>query len=245
MIFKSPLGNEQKALVISLAIHTFILGSVLYFSSGKPADIKSKPAAIAMNIMTYTPAPKEVLKPVEKPKPTPPPKPKPKPKPKPVKEIPLIKKPIIKEPLREETVADEPLIKEAPEEIVEQQETAKPQEPMKPQKTAQEIQREQEEMRVKQEQEFVQTNFSVIRDMALKNLSYPRIAKKMGWSGIVEIKLVVDTNGRLLEASVIKSSGKEVLDKAALKAALSLKDKVLPKPQIRSTLILPIAFNLR
>ncbi|MCD6259301.1 MAG: TonB family protein [Helicobacteraceae bacterium] len=242
MIFKTPFSSEKKALALSLAIHTLVIGSVFYFST-QSTDVSNEPVAIPMNIMAYTPVPKEVIKPVEqakpKPKPTPPkPKPKPEPKPEPVKEIPIEKEPIIQEP-----VVEEPIVEEVIEEVV--QEIVEPQEPIKPQKTAEEIQKEQEEIRVQQEQEFIQTNFSVIRDMALKNLSYPRMAKKMGWSGVVEIKLVVDTNGKLLEASVVKSSGKELLDKTALKAALSLKDEVLPKPQTRSTLILPIAFNLR
>lgn len=231
MIFKTPFGSEKKALALSLAIHTLVVGSVFYFST-RSTDVSNEPVAIPMNIMAYTPVPKEVVKPVEQAKPKPKPTP-PKPKPEPVKEIPIEKEPVVEEPIVEEVI----------EELV--QEIVEPQEPLEPQKTAEEIQREQEEIRVQQEQEFIQTNFSVIRDMALKNLSYPRMAKKMGWSGVVEIKLVVDTNGKLLEASVVKSSGKELLDKTALKAALSLKDEVLPKPQTRSTLILPIAFNLK
>lgn len=241
MIFKKFFDSETKALVLSLAIHTLVIGSVVYFSA-QSTDVSNKAVAIPMNIMAYTPAPKEPVKPVEKPKPVKPkptpPKPKPKPKPEPIKEIPIEKEPVIEEPVVEEPVVEEE-IQEPQEEIVQAQE------PIEPQKTQQEIQKEQEQIRIKQEQEFIQTNFSVIRDMALRNLVYPRMAKKMGWSGIVEIKLVVDTNGKLLEASVVKSSGKELLDKTALKAALALKDKVLPKPQTRSTLILPIAFNLR
>lgn len=236
MIFKAPFDSETKALVLSLAIHTLVIGSVVYFST-QTTDVSTKQTAIPMNLMAYTPVAKEPVKPVEQAKPVKPkpisPKPKPKPKPEPIKEIPIEKEPVIEEPVVEE------VIKEAVEEIVE------PQEPIEPQKTLEEIQKEQEQIRVKQEQEFIQTNFSVIRDMALRNLVYPRMAKKMGWSGIVEIKLVVDTNGKLLEASVVKSSGKELLDNTALKAALALKDEVLPKPQTRSTLILPIAFNLR
>lgn len=80
--------------------------------------------------------------------------------------------------------------------------------------------------------------------MALKNLVYPRVANKMGWSGVVEIKLVVGTDGKLLGATVHKSSGRELLDKSALKAALALKNEKLPKPQTRSEIILPIAFRM-
>lgn len=231
MIFKIPFDSEKKALALSLAIHTLVIGSVIYFST-QTTDVSKELTAIPMNIMTYTPALQEPIKPIEQPKPKPkptPPKPKPKPEPKP--EPKKVIEPVVEEPIVEEVVAKEEMVEEI-------KEPPEPQEPLEPQKTEQEIQKEQE-------QEFIQTNFSVIRDMALKNLVYPRMAKKMLWSGIVEIKLVVDTNGKLLEASIHRSSGKEILDNAALKAALSLKGKALPKPQARSTLILPIAFNLK
>lgn len=230
MIFKKLFDSEKKALVLSLAIHLFVIGSIAYFSV-QTTDVNSEQIEIPMNIMAYTPSPKEPVKAIEKPKPTPKPTPPPKPKPKPKPE--KVAEPLV--PIKETPAVKEQILEEVREEQVEVQEQ---QEPAEPQKTAQEIEKEQE-------QDFIQTNFSVISDMALKNLVYPRMAKQMGWSGIVEVKLVIDTNGKLLEASVVKSSGKELLDNTALKAALALKNEVLPKPKTRVTLILPIAFSLK
>lgn len=47
---------------------------------------------------------------------------------------------------------------------------------------------------------------------------YPRIARERGYTGSVKIKVKIDTQGQVLEAWIISSSGKSILDKAALKA---------------------------
>ena len=96
-----------------------------------------------------------------------------------------------------------------------------------------------------QQQAFLKTNFAVIRDMVLSNLEYPSIAKRMRWNGTVEVKLIIDTSGKLLHCSIFKSSGKKQLDKAALEAAESIASKTLPKPNLKTTVILPIIFELR
>ena len=67
----------------------------------------------------------------------------------------------------------------------------------------------------------------------------------MGWNGVVHVALVIDTNGRLESATIHQSSGRAVLDDAALEAALKLKGDQLPKPKSLSTVILPIAFKLK
>ncbi|MBM4318271.1 MAG: energy transducer TonB [Deltaproteobacteria bacterium] len=48
---------------------------------------------------------------------------------------------------------------------------------------------------------------------------YPEIAVEKGWQGIVKLKLVVSVDGRVIESSVIESSGFSILDEAALKAS--------------------------
>lgn len=93
--------------------------------------------------------------------------------------------------------------------------------------------------------DFIQTNFAVIRDRVLQKLIYPRIAKKMGYSGVVELELIINSQGKLLDARIKRSSGKSVLDKAALKAANKLKAQILPKPQSITTVVLPVSFRLK
>ncbi|HHO41864.1 MAG TPA: energy transducer TonB, partial [Epsilonproteobacteria bacterium] len=95
-----------------------------------------------------------------------------------------------------------------------------------------------------QQKSFSKTNFAIIRDMVLANLKYPNNAKRMGWQGVVEVQLVVSQSGKLLEYKIYKSSGKRQLDQAALNAVKSIANKNLPKPQTKTTLILPIGFKL-
>lgn len=94
------------------------------------------------------------------------------------------------------------------------------------------------------EAEFVKTNFQSIRDMVLENLKYPNIARRMGQSGVVEILLVVDTKGKLIDISVHKSSGHKLLDDSAISAASKLCAQSLPIPQTISKVTLPIYFTL-
>lgn len=48
---------------------------------------------------------------------------------------------------------------------------------------------------------------------------YPEIAKRMGLKGMVIIRVLVDKNGKVIDARVLKSSNYPILDEAALKAS--------------------------
>ncbi len=48
---------------------------------------------------------------------------------------------------------------------------------------------------------------------------YPEAAKKAGIEGIAVVKVLVDTTGSIIKAEILKSSGNEMLDEAALEAA--------------------------
>lgn len=93
-------------------------------------------------------------------------------------------------------------------------------------------------------QEFIKTNFQSIRDKVLDNLKYPNIARRMGQSGVVELVLVIDTNGKLLDILCPKSSGHQILDNSALEAAKKLASEVLPSPKVVTKITLPIKFAL-
>lgn len=47
---------------------------------------------------------------------------------------------------------------------------------------------------------------------------YPRRARRLGYEGIVMLKVLIDENGRVDDLTVLKSSGHSVLDRAALSA---------------------------
>ena len=148
-------------------------------------------------------------------------------------EKPALKKEVIQEKIvqakpTETEPIKEPFVEKPVHEVVKKVETIAPKQTQK-----------------EQDNEFTTTNFSSIRDMATKNLYYPSRAQKMGWSGTTEIKIVIDTNGKLLDAIINKSSGRELLDNSALESVLSLKDEVLPKPKKVTTLVLPISFSIK
>jgi len=156
----------------------------------------------------------------------------------------------VQEPIVEEKVSVEPVEEIVQQELEEQilEEQKKLEQELQEQLAAREQQkREQEAQELAQSlhEEFVKTNFEIIRDMVLSNLNYPRIAKRMGFEGVVEIMLVIDTSGKLLEVVLQNSSGHEILDKSALKAANSLASKVLPNPKNISKISLPVYFALR
>ena len=75
---------------------------------------------------------------------------------------------------------------------------------------------------------------------------YPLIAKKSGWEGTVLVRVTVETNGRASQVVVSRSSGRKVLDDAAVKAVKRwsfrpARDGNIP---IRSVAVIPIKFSL-
>jgi len=76
---------------------------------------------------------------------------------------------------------------------------------------------------------------------------YPRIARESGWEGTVLVRVAVQPDGSPGLIKVRKSSGHEVLDKAAIEAVKKwkfspAKDGNIP---VRSVVEIPINFDLR
>ncbi len=63
--------------------------------------------------------------------------------------------------------------------------------------------------------------FSDISTAIQNSIQYPRMAKRMGWSGKVVIAIVIDSHGDLLETHIEVSSGFDLLDANALEAISS------------------------
>ena len=62
--------------------------------------------------------------------------------------------------------------------------------------------------------------FKLARPMYKQNTAppYPRKARRLGYEGIVMLKVLIDENGRVDDLAVLKSSGYKVLDRAAVSA---------------------------
>ena len=74
-------------------------------------------------------------------------------------------------------------------------------------------------------------------------LTYPPIARRMGWEGTVVLRFILSKDGSVKEKEITKSSGYEILDKSALKA-LELASGRLPKPDRDLVVVIPIVYRL-
>lgn len=80
-----------------------------------------------------------------------------------------------------------------------------------------------------------------------RNLRYPEQALRKRWKGIANIKLILDSQGNVLKASLVTSSGKESLDREAIENAK--RSSPLPKPpahltgQTTISIDVPVSFD--
>lgn len=220
-MYVATKNYEQRALGFSFALHVSVIGFYMLFLHHKPLEMMPSKTVVLEISHIERVAPKPLT-------PTPP-TPQEVQKVEPIKPQPKLK-PIVKKEvavppvLIQEEISDPVVAKVEPVNI---QEVA----PITPTSTSVEP--------------YVKTDFEIIRDKVLAKLIYPSVARRMGWNGVVHVALVIDTEGRLVSASIHQSSGRELLDDAALDAANKLKGEHLPKPKSLSTVILPIAFKLK
>ncbi|HHN66290.1 MAG TPA: energy transducer TonB [Nitrospirae bacterium] len=90
---------------------------------------------------------------------------------------------------------------------------------------------------------YVKRHFNYIRDMIQGNLSYPLIARRMGWTGRVIVSFIVCKDGRVENIKVVESSGIAILDRNAVETIKKVSP--FPKPPVNARLIVPIAYVLR
>ena len=158
------------------------------------------------------PPPVESPVPMDPPPPPPPPKPVEKPKPvkKPVKHERPVKKTEPKKPVPEKQpvpeAKSEPVKDPAPEKAPVQAPVAPA--PSKPAAPA---------SNPSHEAAYV----SQVRLQIEHHKIYPALARKLDMSGTVEVAYTLDRQGRLVGVEIAKSSGSDILDKAALQAVRS------------------------
>lgn len=84
---------------------------------------------------------------------------------------------------------------------------------------------------------------------ALRNrLRYPDAARRQGVSGVATIRFTMQRSGRIVSASLVRSTGNTILDEAALATAapgtaLPAAPDALPQQQL--TFTVPLRFNIR
>ncbi|MBN2965110.1 energy transducer TonB [Sulfurospirillum sp. T05] len=247
---------ERKSFMASFALHGMVFVGYLILAQSNPIKMSTSGNEIVsmqINMVEYKqPAP--VVQEFTPPPPPPPPKPiikqeapKPVVKPKPIKkELPKPK------PIEKPRVVEKAPV--APVEAVKEVAEVVPEEVFHEESTATQVAQSsgpppsavanKQALLAAASAQFVQTNFTIIRDMVLRNLVYPNIARRMGQTGVVEMTLVIDKKGKLKEYFVSKSSGHKTLDTAALRSVERVAKADFPKPKSTSTVILPIGFRL-
>lgn len=89
---------------------------------------------------------------------------------------------------------------------------------------------------------YLKRHFSFIRDLILKNLNYPSVARKMGWSGHLTVSFVICEGGSVENIKVVKSSGHRVLDENAVTTIKEIQP--FPRPPVKAEIVIPIEYRL-
>lgn len=89
---------------------------------------------------------------------------------------------------------------------------------------------------------YLKSHFSYIKNMIQRNLTYPRVARKMGWEGKVTVSFVVCENGYVESIKIIETSGIRILDNNAVDTIRRVSP--FPKPPVKAELIVPIVYRL-
>ena len=85
-------------------------------------------------------------------------------------------------------------------------------------------------------------NYSYIRDRIHRNLSYPQMARKMGWSGRVLVSFTVCTDGGVKDVRIVSGCGFEALDRSAVETIKS--GSPYPPPPVETEFVMPITYRL-
>jgi protein TonB len=90
---------------------------------------------------------------------------------------------------------------------------------------------------------YLKANFSYIRDLINRKLTYPLMARQRGWEGKVKVSFTISRDGFVKDIMIIESSGIEVLDNNAVKAVKNASP--YPRPPVAAQIIIPINYELR
>lgn len=89
---------------------------------------------------------------------------------------------------------------------------------------------------------YLKANFSYIKDLINRKITYPKTARQMGWEGKVKVSFIISSDGYAKGIKILWSSGIESLDKNAVEAVKSASP--FPKPPVEAQIIIPILYRL-
>lgn len=89
---------------------------------------------------------------------------------------------------------------------------------------------------------YLKEHFNYIRDLIMRNLTYPLLAKKMRWEGQVTVSFIICEKGTVERIRIIKSSGYSILDENVKETIREVEP--FPKPPVRAEIIIPVTYKL-
>jgi periplasmic protein TonB len=88
---------------------------------------------------------------------------------------------------------------------------------------------------------YLKEHFSYIRELIMKNITYPTQARRMGWKGQVTVSFIISEKGNVEDIRIIKSSGYKILDD---NVTLTIKEvQPFPKPPVRAEIVIPVMYT--
>ena len=93
-------------------------------------------------------------------------------------------------------------------------------------------------------EKFLLEKLLLISKIVQNNITYPYIARKMGWEGKVIISFVLTKDGKINFLVIEKSSGYDVLDKNAVETIKKV-SRYFPLPPLDVKIKLPISYKLK
>lgn len=90
--------------------------------------------------------------------------------------------------------------------------------------------------------QYLLKHFQYIRDLIMKNLTYPIQAKKMGWKGQVTVSFIICEKGTVERIRIVKSSGHKILDENVAHTIMDVQP--FPRPPVKAEIIIPVSYKL-
>jgi periplasmic protein TonB len=90
--------------------------------------------------------------------------------------------------------------------------------------------------------EYLKANFSYIKDLINRHITYPKTARQMGWQGKVKISFFISSDGHAKAIKIVESSGIGSLDLNAVEAVKSASP--FPEPPVEAKIIIPVFYQL-
>ena len=86
----------------------------------------------------------------------------------------------------------------------------------------------------------------LLREKVARTLKFPRLAKRLGYSGTTHVAIALSKTGIVRDLKVSQPSGYEILDKAAIITLQKVLQTTKPPESIEiEQLVIPIAFNIK